>query len=122
MRNAIFLERLNRFTALVKEVNGAVRQVHVPNSGKLKELLYPGAEVMVAGSNMEERKTSGDLILVKSLSPSHKICIDSRLPSKILEKSLAEDGVKGALCGWILHRREPSYGKGRFDLLLSQNT
>ena len=37
-----FLRRLNRFVAEV-EVGGKTERVHVKNTGRLKELLLPGA-------------------------------------------------------------------------------
>jgi len=42
--NGIFIERLHRFGAWVK-VRGRKEYCHVTNSGRLKELLYPGAKV-----------------------------------------------------------------------------
>ena len=43
---AKFVKRLNRFVALV-EVDGVQEFAHVPNTGRLKELLVDGAAVMV---------------------------------------------------------------------------
>ena len=45
---AIFIERPNRFIARVK-INGAeeVELVHVKNTGRCRELLLPGAEVIL---------------------------------------------------------------------------
>lgn len=41
---ARFLDRPNRFVARV-ELGGGVETVHVKNTGRLRELLIPGAEV-----------------------------------------------------------------------------
>ena len=60
---ATFLRRLNRF--LVEAlVNGAVEKIHVKNTGRLGELLVPGAEVTLRRAGNPERKTAYDLISV----------------------------------------------------------
>jgi len=45
--HANFIERRNRFVAHV-ELDGKVETVHVQNSGRCKELLLPGSDVMLA--------------------------------------------------------------------------
>ena len=51
---AVFLERLNRFTARA-ERDGQVETVHVKNTGRLRELLVPGAEVWLTRSGKPAR-------------------------------------------------------------------
>ena len=46
----VFLERLHRFGARVK-VRGRVEYCHVTNSGRLRELLHPGATVALVDHN-----------------------------------------------------------------------
>ena len=47
LREGRFRERLNRFLARV-EVDGKETLVHVPNSGRMRELFVPGATVYVS--------------------------------------------------------------------------
>ena len=65
---AIFIERPNRFIARVK-IDGAeeVELVHVKNTGRCRELLLPGAEVILEDciEKNPNRKTRYDLIAVK---------------------------------------------------------
>ncbi|HEY8485993.1 MAG TPA: hypothetical protein VIL11_01240, partial [Limnochordales bacterium] len=44
---AVLLRRLNRFAALV-HMGGRPQAVHLPNSGRLHELLTPGRPALVA--------------------------------------------------------------------------
>ena len=117
---AFFQQRINRFIALVTDFLGQEMRVHVPNSGRMKDLLIPGADVLVSKSFKEGRKTLGDLVMVKE-NKGGWVCIDARLPGKLLSLDLErEEPVNASLQGWKVLKREPSYGKGRFDLLLKQ--
>ena len=120
LEKAFFQQRINRFVALVTDSLGHEMRVHIPNSGRMKELLVPEADVLVSKSFKEGRKTLGDLVIVKEKKGGW-VCIDSRLPGKLLALDLErEDPVNTSLQGWKVLKREPSYGKGRFDLLLRQ--
>ena len=46
---AVFMDRPNRFIAHV-DINGCRETVHVKNTGRCRELLLPGAEVWLSGS------------------------------------------------------------------------
>ncbi len=69
-QEARFLMRLNRFACQV-EMGGRRIKVYLPNSGRLEELLLPGAKVL-----LEKRRTHGktfhDLLLVQSRGYPHK--------------------------------------------------
>lgn len=112
---AVFVKRLNRFTAQVKlnDNPDCLVLCHVPNSGRMRELLTAGAEIMLKPAFSEARKTSFDLYLVKY--NGNWVSIDSRLPNKLIEKAVSE-GYIPALEGALLNRREPKYRSGRFDL------
>ena len=56
----IFKARPNRFIAEV-EVNGNLEIAHVPNTGRCKELLVPGATVYLSVAQNPERRTKYDL-------------------------------------------------------------
>ncbi len=60
---AAFVRRINRFTAEVL-IDGRPETVHVKNTGRLGELLLPGAPVTLQKAGNPERKTSYDLISV----------------------------------------------------------
>ena len=50
-REAVFLDRPNRFVAEV-ELEGKRETVHVKNTGRCRELLLPGARVILAPGEM----------------------------------------------------------------------
>lgn len=120
-----FLERLSRFHARV-EVEGDVVLAHVPNSGRLRELFVPGAELRLRPAARPDRKTAFDVVLVRVPSrergPGARgrvwACIDARLPPKIVAAA-AGRGAIGALRGCELVRTEPALGAGRADLLFT---
>ena len=60
-KRAVFLDRPNRFIAHV-DLNGQTETVHVKNTGRCKELLIPGTEVILEESVNPARKTKYDLI------------------------------------------------------------
>lgn len=60
---ARFLDRPNRFVAHV-ELDGQTETVHVKNTGRCRELLVPGYEVILEEGQNPARKTRYDLISV----------------------------------------------------------
>ncbi len=109
-----FVSRDNRFRATV-EVGGERVFAHVPNSGRLWELLTPGAEVHLLPAFKPGRVTPYDLTLVRT--PTGWVCIDARLPPRLLGEWLAKGGG-GPLAGWLVEKSEVRYGASRLDLLL----
>ena len=69
---AIFIDRPNRFIALVK-IDGAeeVELVHVKNTGRCRELLLPGAEGILEDciEKNPNRKTRYDMIVLNQSMP-----------------------------------------------------
>lgn len=105
-----FLSRPNRFIAQV-ELQGQVETVHVKNTGRCRELLIPGVEVILEKSDNPSRKTGYDLIAVNK--KGNWINMDSQIPNKTAEEWL----MKGELFPEeITVHREKTYGNSRFDL------
>lgn len=108
---AEFVRRLNRFTAEVV-LNGKTETVHVKNTGRLGELLLPGAEVTLQKAESETRKTPYDLISV--YSPALKwVNIDSLAPNALL-------GQEFRTLPYDLIRPEFSYGESRIDFYMER--
>lgn len=74
-----FIARPNRFVALA-EVEGAERVCHVKNTGRCRELLVPGAPVVLCAAENPHRKTAYDLIAVEK--GDRLINIDSQAPNR----------------------------------------
>lgn len=110
-----FLGRRDRFTAAVA-IGGLPRLVHVPNSGRLQELLHPGAAVRVRPAPPgAARRTRGDLCLVRHAGTW--VCVDNRVAVPVVAAALGAGRAPG-LSGWRVIRREVRVGRHRFDLLL----
>ncbi|WHH60691.1 DNA/RNA nuclease SfsA [Petroclostridium sp. X23] len=107
-----FIQRLNRFEAIV-DIEGEGRLVHVPNTGRLKELLIPGAPVMVKKFNNPKRKTQFGLLLVKK--DDVWISIDSaNVPNKMVYEGLM-NRIFPRFNRYEQIKREVTVGNSRFD-------
>lgn len=105
---AVFLERPNRFLAIV-ELNGVRETVHVKNTGRCRELLRVGARVWCQKSDNPARKTQFDLIAVEK--GGRIINMDSQAPNAAAGEWLRSGGL-----GEIQNlRAETVYGESRFD-------
>ena len=109
-----FLERLNRFAALV-EVDGQEVLCHVANSGRMRELFVPGYRVLLKPRPGNHRKTRFDLALVDL--ESGFASADARLPNALVAEAL-ESGSMPQFHGYPRIRREVTFGESRLDLLL----
>ncbi len=107
---AVFLKRPNRFIAEV-EIQGKRETVHVKNTGRCKELLIPGTEVILEKSGNPNRKTKYDLICVNK--QGRLINMDSQIPNKAAEEWIKKGGL---FPEEVTIRPEKKYGNSRFDL------
>lgn len=110
-QQGLFLARPNRFVAKV-EIAGKVATAHVPTSGRLAELLVPGAPVQVRKALNENRKTAWDLMLVKTVETW--VSLDSRLPNYLIGQQLAANDLP-PFRGIADVRAEVAHAAGRLD-------
>lgn len=103
----IFLSRPNRFIALCR-VDGREERVHVKNTGRLRELLLPGSEVLLSRAAAPGRRTAFDLRCVRA--GEDWVCVDSQVPNQLAAECLPAllPGLRGL---WP----EQRYGDSRFD-------
>lgn len=119
-KTAIFLSRPNRFLAHVL-LNDTEVICHVKNTGRLKELLLPGAAVSIQhhpDAVSKGRKTDYSLIAVsKPVSTgSVWVNIDSQAPNQAAWEWLTS-GEGLPFCPRPQNvKREVRYGQSRFDL------
>ncbi|MCL6430579.1 MAG: DNA/RNA nuclease SfsA [Anaerolineae bacterium] len=109
----VFVRRLNRFVAEV-EVAGGPALAHVPNSGRLRELLFAGARVLLA-PRAGVRRTRFDVAL--AWSGAHLVSVDARLPGRLLSEALGA-GAFPDLGPVQAVRCEVRLGASRLDLLV----
>lgn len=117
IKRAEFIRRPNRFQAYVKLDNEEI-MVHVPNTGRCKEILIPGTTVILREENNPTRKTKYDLI--GGYKNDKFINIDSQMPNKVVEEALKLGNIK-KLKKYNIIKREKTYGKSRFDFKLVNN-
>ncbi len=112
-----FLERPNRFLSVVM-LDGREEYAHVPNPGRMQELLLPGVTVVLKREYNPNRKTRYTLVMVykNGLLVSLNTILSNRLAAEAIK-----DGTLEEFEGYELVRREAQYKNSRFDLLLSKN-
>jgi sugar fermentation stimulation protein A len=114
---AIFKSRSNRFLG-ISEHQGKCVKSFIPNTGRMNELLYPGAQVYLLERPAFNRKTRYDLVLVEN--EGKLVSIDSRLPIILLSEAINSDQLS-EFKGLKVERTEPSFLNSRLDLLLSNS-
>jgi sugar fermentation stimulation protein A len=112
---AKFIYRPNRFQAFA-DIDGEETMVHVPNTGRCREILIPGTTVVLREETNENRKTKYDIIA--GYKDEKMISIDSLLPNKVVEEALLENKIED-LKQFITIEREKTYGNSRFDFKLT---
>ena len=108
---AVFIDRPNRFIAHVN-IGGRTETVHVKNTGRCRELLLPGAEVWLSGSENPARKTAWDLIAVRKTN-GLLVNIDSQAPNAVAREWLETQR-------YDVIRPEYRYGQSRLDFMMER--
>lgn len=115
LQPGIFVRRDNRFRATIA-AGGALLPIHVPNSGRLRELLQPGTVVwFLPVSSAAGRKTAGDLAVVEA--GGTLVAVDARLPNKLVAEALTAAQL-APLVGYTSWQQEVPTGHSRLDFLL----
>jgi sugar fermentation stimulation protein len=112
---AVFLERPNRFVALVETEQGERRTCHVKNTGRCRELLVPGAKVILTPGTRPGRKTAWDLVAV--WKGERLINMDAQAPNQAALEAL-EAGLLGPVEDL---RAEQRHGDSRFDFAFQKD-
>ncbi len=109
----IFLKRPNRFIAQVL-IDGKEETVHVKNTGRCKELLLPGAKIILEDcSHNPNRKTKYSLISV--WKENMLVNMDSQVPNAVVFHGIKDKKIHGI--DDVIHlKREVTFGNSRFDI------
>ena len=114
---ARFRRRINRFVAEV-EFQGAIIEVHVPNSGRLSKLAILDNPVYLSDRRARHRKTDYDLFLAKVPDQTgHWTLVDSQFPMDVIDEAL-KGGRLPEFDSLSCVRREAPYKNRRFDYYL----
>jgi sugar fermentation stimulation protein A len=131
LRAAVFLERPNRFLCRVLLDGppgaplGEPVEAHLPDPGRLVELLVTGRRVLVEPAATLERRTRWSLRLVRTPANDGWVSLDTTLPNRLLAQAFREAALAGTdaleeLPGWVMDRAEITVGPSRFDFLLKR--
>ena len=109
-----FITRLNRFAALVR-INGRNEVVHIKNTGRLRELLLPEAEIVLVPGMRSGRRTDFDLVSVRKPGLGW-VNIDSQACNKVAAEwlSLRPEPFEDVQ----IIRPEYKYRESRFDFYM----
>lgn len=110
-----FVERPNRFIAYV-EVADKLERCHVKNTGRCKELLVPGAKVILEPATNPERATKYSIVGV--YKNSILINMDSQAPNVAAYEWLLKEAF---IRNITFARREVTYKNSRFDLFVKNS-
>ncbi len=116
--DAEFIRKVNRFLCLVK-IEGEIHEAHIPNSGRLTELLTEGKRALVSFASLPTRKTSYTLQSVWHCK--RWVCVNSMVPNA-LACHMAVNKALPMFRAYKDVKREHTIGKHRFDLKLSSGT
>ncbi|HEX7713977.1 MAG TPA: DNA/RNA nuclease SfsA [Bacillota bacterium] len=108
----VFLDRPNRFIAKVM-IDGILETVHVKNTGRCREILRPGAAVILERAGHPGRKTAYSLVAV--YKGDLLINIDSQIPNQVVAEALRQ-GLLPEFGNPVRIAREVVFGNSRFDL------
>ena len=110
-----FVRRDNRFRVTV-QVGGEPVAAHLPNSGRLTELLTPYRTCWLTEFDDPRRKTCFDLTLVEYAGVL--VSVDARLPNHLLAEALAAGSLE-PFRDYARFEREVRFGESRLDFRLS---
>ncbi len=116
---AKFIDRPNRFVANVRLEDGREEVVHVHDSGRLQELLFPENNVKIRRAENPNRKTKWDMISAEA-SDGEDILINSA-HHRYISQNLLTDPEVSPFGEVDSLKAEVKYGKSRIDYLLEKN-
>lgn len=113
--SARFIERPNRFIAIC-ELKGLLVRAHIPDPGRLRELLVPGATVYLTQPDNKGKRTT-DYGLVAVDHQGVLVSLDTNAANRVVRSGL-DHGFFSHLAGYTEVIQEPRVGAGRLDFLL----
>lgn len=116
IQRGAFVDRPNRFIAHVA-LDGDIVTCHMPNPGRMWELLFPGVTVYVRPAANPKRRTAYDVVGIER--DGIPILLDTQYNNDTAAWLVQEHRIPGWE-DWDLIRREVTVGDSRFDLLLGR--
>jgi len=112
-----FIRRLNRF-AVECLLNGEIVRAHLPNPGRLWELLLPGSIVsLVSNDPRPGRSTTYTAVAV--LRDGMPVLLHTQKSNAVVRHLLEKNKIRGLEHAKII-KQEATFGESRFDFLLQK--
>lgn len=108
--------RVNRFVVEVRDGYGQLLRLHLPNSGRMQELLPRGARGLSHLDPTPGRRTAGTLLLVHY--NQRWVSVDARMPNRLFQRAW-ELGVLDPFRDYDELKAEVPWDEGRIDFLLT---
>ncbi|RTR40194.1 DNA/RNA nuclease SfsA [Shewanella canadensis] len=117
----VLLRRYKRFLTDIKLSDGSEVTIHCPNTGSMKNCLFPGEKMWFSTSDNPKRKYSRTWEQAES-DAGHIIGINTGRANQLAEDAIRA-GVITELSGYSALKREVKYGSenSRIDILLSDD-
>lgn len=111
------VDQPNRFTVrvLLEGDSGRPIGAYLANTGNLRSILRPGAEVRVTPAPRPGTKLLYHLVLARQWG--RWVAVDANTSAHVVAEAIEQRRLPG-FRGWRLERREPPVDGGRLDLLL----
>lgn len=114
IKKGIFVSRPNRFVARV-EIQGKTELCHMPNPGRMRELLFPGTVMYVIKNHGAQSKTAYKVVGAER--DGVPVLLDTVRANDVAEYLITMHRIPGWESCRVI-RREVTMGDSRFDLLL----
>ena len=117
-KQGVFLRRPNRFVAECL-LDGKTVRAHMPNPGRMRELLFPGVTMWLAEGNEAKRTTAYSVVAVER--DGQAVVLETLASNRIARELLARRAVPGWE-DWQVASAEVKEGLHRFDFLLENSS
>ena len=117
--NAIFIERPNRFITII-EIGGKKHNSHLPDPGRLKELLIPGVYLLVRPAPENKKRSTAFTTIMVNLK-GQWISLVSTLPNQFVKYSFQNKCIP-IFQRYKLVKPEVAIRNHRLDFLLSNKS
>ncbi|MCX8022585.1 MAG: DNA/RNA nuclease SfsA [Syntrophorhabdaceae bacterium] len=114
---AVFKKRLNRFL-VESDINGKTILAHLPNPGRLWNLLNDGSSLFVIKD--EKRDGRGTIYTaIAAVKDGRPVLLHTHYTNTIVERLIENKEIPG-FEGYTVEKREVTMGNSRFDFMLRE--
>ena len=114
---ATFVDRPNRFVAVVQLPDGGITNAHIADRGRLIETLTPGVTICLVARDGEKRATQWQAAAAQRPDGSWA-SLDTLLPNRLMKLVLTQHAIP-ELPPYSAIRAEVTVGTSRFDFVLA---